>query len=85
MLFRLSLKNLKKSIRDYSIYFFTLILGVCIFYLFNSSGAQTAMIELSKTKAASIDMLNTAHWIPEAPGCSLRAWSCSTGRRTRRS
>ena len=60
MLFRLSLKNLKKSIRDYSIYFFTLILGVCIFYLFNSIGAQTAMIELSKTKADSIDMLNTA-------------------------
>ena len=60
MLFRLSLKNLKKSIRDYSIYFFTLILGVCIFYLFNSIEAQTAMIELSKTKAASIDMLNTA-------------------------
>ena len=46
MLFRLSLKNLKKSIRDYSIYFFTLILGVCIFYLFNSIEAQTAMIEL---------------------------------------
>ena len=36
MLFRLSLKNLKKSIRDYSIYFFTLILGVSIFYLFLS-------------------------------------------------
>ena len=59
MLFRLSLKNLKKSIRDYSIYFFTLILGVSIFYLFNSIGAQTAMIELSKTKADSIDMLKT--------------------------
>ena len=60
MLFRLSLKNLKKSIRDYSIYFFTLILGVCIFYLFNSIGAQTAMIELSKAKSDSVDMLNTA-------------------------
>ena len=59
MLFRLSLKNLKKSIRDYSIYFFTLILGVSIFYLFNSIGAQTAMMELSKTKADSIDMLKT--------------------------
>lgn len=60
MLFRLSLKNLKKSIRDYSIYFFTLILGVCIFYLFNSIGAQTAMIELSKAKSDSVDMLNTS-------------------------
>ena len=59
MLFRLSLKNLKKSIRDYSIYFFTLILGVSIFYVFNSIGAQTAMMELSKTKADSIDMLKT--------------------------
>ena len=31
MLFNLSRKNFKKSIRDYSVYFFTLILGVAVF------------------------------------------------------
>ena len=45
MLFSLSLKNIRKSIKDYSIYFFTLLLGVCIFYVFNAIGDQTAMME----------------------------------------
>lgn len=31
MLFKLSLKNIRKSFKDYAIYFFTLILGVAIF------------------------------------------------------
>ena len=35
-LFKLSLKNLKKSVRDYAIYFLTLVLGVAIFYVFNA-------------------------------------------------
>lgn len=36
MLIRLSIKNIRKSIKDYAIYFFTLVLGVCIFYVFNA-------------------------------------------------
>ena len=36
MLFKLSVKNMKKSFKDYAIYFVTLILGVGIFYVFNS-------------------------------------------------
>ena len=34
MLFKLSLKNISKSIRDYAIYFFTFFLGEVIFYVF---------------------------------------------------
>ena len=45
MLFNLSLKNFRKSIRDYSIYFFTLILGVAVFYIFNSIETQSAMLD----------------------------------------
>lgn len=60
MLFNLSIKNLKKSIRDYSIYFFTLILGVCIFYVFNAIGDQSAMMEVSRTKSDVIDTMVTA-------------------------
>lgn len=58
MLFRLSVKNFKKSIRDYSIYFFTMILGIAVFYIFNAIETQTAMMEVTKTKAAIVDMMN---------------------------
>lgn len=50
MLFKLSKRNVQRSIKDYSIYFFTLVLGVCIFYIFNSVEAQTAMMDMSKTQ-----------------------------------
>lgn len=60
MLFNLSRKNFKKSIRDYSVYFFTLILGVAVFYIFNAIETQTAMMEVTKAKAEIIDMMNSA-------------------------
>ena len=47
MLFKLSLKNIKKSFKDYTIYFFTLILGVAIFYVFNAIDSQ-AMLKISR-------------------------------------
>lgn len=50
MLFKLSKRNVQRSIKDYSIYFFTLALGVCIFYIFNSVEAQTAMMDMSETQ-----------------------------------
>lgn len=49
MLFKLSVKNLKKSFKDYAIYFVTLILGVAIFYVFNSLDAQQAMKTMSSS------------------------------------
>lgn len=58
MLFSLSFKNFRKSIRDYSIYFFTMILGVAVFYIFNAIETQTAMMEVTKTKAAIIRTMN---------------------------
>lgn len=58
MLFKLSGKNFKKSIRDYFVYFFTLILGIAVFYIFNAIETQTAMMELTKAKAEILDMMN---------------------------
>ena len=49
MLFRLSIKNISKSIKDYTIYFLTLILGVSIFYVFNALESQTAMKGISQS------------------------------------
>ena len=49
MLFKLSFENMKKSIKDYSIYFLTLVLGVAIFYMFNSLDSQQAMLKVSQS------------------------------------
>lgn len=57
MLFKLSLKNISKSIKDYAIYFFTLILGVAIFYVFNAIGDQTVMMKVSSTTAEIIKLM----------------------------
>ena len=43
MLFKLSAKNITKSVKDYAIYFFTLVLGVAIFYVFNAIDSQSVM------------------------------------------
>lgn len=58
MLFKLSIKNLKKSFKDYAIYFFTLILGVAIFYVFNAIDSQTVMLNVSKNTHDLIDLMN---------------------------
>ncbi len=53
-LFSIACKNIKKSRRDYSVYFLTLILGVAIFYMFNSLGSQGAMTSLSRSTTTAI-------------------------------
>ncbi|MFL0581910.1 ABC transporter permease [Solibacillus silvestris] len=48
MFSKIAINNVKRSFKDYSIYFLTLTLGVCIFYSFNSIESQTAILELNK-------------------------------------
>ena len=57
MLCKLSLKNIKKSIKDYAIYFFTLILGISIFYVFNALESQTIMLNISSSTKEIIKLL----------------------------
>ena len=57
MLYKLSVSNIKKSFKDYAIYFITLIMGVCIFYIFNSMDSQTVMLELSSSQEEMIELL----------------------------
>ena len=59
MLFKLSLKNIARSIKDYAIYFFTLILGVAIFYIFNAIESQTVMMNVSSSTYEIIDLMNS--------------------------
>ena len=59
MLFKLSLKNITKSIKDYTIYFFTLVLGVAIFYVFNAIDSQTVMLNISSQTYEIIKLMTT--------------------------
>ena len=59
MLFKLSLKNIIKSIKDYTIYFFTLILGVAIFYVFNAIDDQTVMLNVSSSTYDIIKLMTS--------------------------
>lgn len=59
MLFRLSIKNIKKSVKDYAIYFFTLILGVAVFYVFNAIDSSTAMMNINTLQRDIIKLMNT--------------------------
>ena len=57
MSFKLALKSMRKNMKDYVIYFLTLVLGVAIFYIFNSLDAQQAMMEMSDAKRQIIDLM----------------------------
>ena len=57
MLFKLSVKNMKKSFKDYAIYFLTLVLGVAIFYMFNSLDSQQAMLDVSNSTRKMIQLM----------------------------
>ena len=57
MLFKLSFRNITRSIKDYAIYFFTLVLGVTLFYVFNSVGSQAAVLELNNSRKLIVDLL----------------------------
>ena len=58
MLFKMSVKNIRRSFKDYTIYFFTLILGVAVFYVFNALGSQTVMLKLSNTMYEILELMN---------------------------
>lgn len=56
---RIATKNVKKSFKDYTIYFLTLTLAVCIFYSFNSIESQKAFMEVSSTSMDYVEMLTS--------------------------
>ncbi len=48
MFSKLALKNVSRSLQDYSVYFLTLTFGVCLFYVFNSLEDQGAIHYLGR-------------------------------------
>ncbi|HBF4995176.1 TPA: ABC transporter permease [Clostridioides difficile] len=53
---KIAIKNVRKSFKDYSIYFLTLTLVICIFYSFNSMESQKALMEMSTSKKSDLEM-----------------------------
>lgn len=58
MLFKISLKNIRKSLKDYTVYFFTLILGVAIFYVFNAIDSQSVMLDVRANVMDILKLMN---------------------------
>lgn len=55
---KLAFRNLKRSFKDYAIYFLTLVFGVCIFYAFNSIQSQGIMLDFSEVQKEAFEMVN---------------------------
>ncbi|MBB6625316.1 FtsX-like permease family protein [Clostridium gasigenes] len=58
MYFKIALGNVKKSFKEYAIYFLTLTLAVSIFYSFNSIESQKAFTQLQGNNNEVIKILN---------------------------
>ncbi len=57
MIVKLALANVKRSYKDFAIYFFTLMFGVAVFYAFNTITVQETAIQLSKAQGNIIELL----------------------------
>ena len=57
MCFKLAFRNMRRSMRDFTVYFITLMLGISIFYVFNSIEAQQAMLIISDQQLSLLQAL----------------------------
>lgn len=58
MYFKMAFNNVKKSFKEYTIYFLTITFAVCIFYSFNSISNQTIIGEMSKSQKEYVKLMN---------------------------
>lgn len=56
---KIALNSVKKSFKDYTIYFLTLTFAVCIFYSFNSIESQKAMLDLTVNQKAYMKLFSS--------------------------
>ncbi len=54
MLAKLAFRNIRRSIRDYGVYFVTLVFGVAVFYAFNSVSSQSILFDLEDTASGGV-------------------------------
>ena len=54
MYLKLALRNIRRSVRDYAVYFITLLFGVAVFYAFNSIGSQQILFDMETSASRSV-------------------------------
>ncbi len=54
---KLALRNMKRSMSDYAVYFVTLIIGISVFYVFNAISDQKVVLSIYKNDYSIIDLL----------------------------
>ena len=54
---KIAAKNIKKSFKDYAIYFLTLTFAVCIFYCFNSLDSQMAIAKMNTVQTSYVEVM----------------------------
>lgn len=54
MLVKLALRNVRRSVRDYAVYFVTLVFGVAVFYAFNSVKGQAILLDLETSASEAM-------------------------------
>lgn len=54
---KLALKNFRKNFHDYAVYFITLVIGVAIFYMFNSVYAQQEIMSVTEATGKAMESL----------------------------
>ena len=57
MLAKLAFRNIRRSVRDYGVYFVTLVFGVAVFYAFNSVTSQAILFDLEDSATAGVFQL----------------------------
>lgn len=54
---KLAWRNMRRSVRDYAIYFVTLVVGVAVFYAFNAISSQSVLYDLAEAQAEAFEMV----------------------------
>lgn len=57
MLVKIAFGNVCKSARDFAVYFFTLVLGIAVFYAFNSIAGSDAVAGIREDSRAMVELL----------------------------
>ena len=54
---KIALGNVRKSFRDFAVFFLTLAFGVCVFYAFGSITDQAAVIQMGEDQRSMVQAL----------------------------
>lgn len=57
MSFKLAFRNVRRSIKDYAVYFLTLTFGVCLFYVFSALDDQSAIQFLARNNNPNVEAI----------------------------